>query len=283
MKILVTGSSGYIGSELCGYLTDTGMIGTGLDRRPGPMTSHVLDVRQTAQLKGLITNLQPDIIVHLAGRGGVGESVRIPEEYLSDNVAGTMSVFTAARDCGNIPVLFASSSSVYGYTTVRPTPETAQLNPMSPYAATKAACEMLANSYSISYGMNITAMRFFTVVGGAGREGMAYSVFSEYARRKQRPWIAMTSRDYIHILDLCRAIYELIRQRPVYGFEAVNIGAGSPTETVDLWRHIAAKYNAPQSFEIAERSEWDISRTHADISKINALTGWAPIRTIFDT
>lgn len=123
MKVLVTGNDGYIGSALQEALIKNEIAVIGADKKSG------FDINDTDRLICFCMAERPDVIIHLAGRGGVGDSCRIPFEFVQDNVRGTLSVLIAAKESGIKNVLFASSSSVYGEAKVFPTPETEPMNP----------------------------------------------------------------------------------------------------------------------------------------------------------
>jgi len=195
-SVLVTGGAGFIGSHLVERLVERGEHVVLLDNfdpyyaesakrsnierslASGLVTLVEGDVRDSEVLRAAITIHGVSRVVHLAARPGVRPSLEAPEPYLDINVGGTLNLLTACRDQGVCKVVFASSSSVYGGTSRPADEETTPCRPLSPYGASKVAGEALCSSFAASDGLNIVALRFFTVYGPRQRPDMAINRFT---------------------------------------------------------------------------------------------------------
>ncbi len=197
MKVLVTGAAGFIGYHVASRLLQRGDEVVGLDNlndyydpnlkqarlarlqeRAG-FSFHRMDLTDRAGIEGLFSNLRPQRVVHLAAQAGVRYSLTHPHAYVDSNVTGTLHVLEGCRHHGVEHLVFASTSSVYGANTHMPfSVHHSTEHPLSFYAATKKANEMMAHTYAALYGLPVTGLRFFTVYGPWGRPDMALFLFT---------------------------------------------------------------------------------------------------------
>jgi len=304
--VLVTGAAGFIGSHVVEALLARGDRVVGLDNfddfYPREVKERNLaavlsapafqlvegDVRDAQLLTGL---LRPEmVVVHLAARAGVRPSIRHPELYTSVNVLGTATVLEAARLAGVRRVAFASSSSVYGDTAPVPFREDwAAVEPISPYAATKRAGELLCATYAHLYPMRIAALRFFTVYGPRQRPDLAIHAFTRRtAAGEPIPFYGDGSaeRDYTWIDDIVGGVLGAVawtgaEAGPRGCLEIVNLG-GSRTTRLDRLVELIAAALAAEGLPAEARLErrpaqpGDVRRTCADVAKAGRLLGYAP-------
>lgn len=236
MRVLITGSAGFIGFHLARRLLEAGVQVVGIDNhnayydpalkaaREAMLTAHpgYLGLRGAIETPGLLTDLmarhQPRIVVHLAAQAGVRHSIEAPASYVATNLEGSFQLLEAARAHPPAHLIMASSSSVYGGSDRMPYRETDRTDlPMSFYAATKKSTEAMGHSYAALYGLPITMLRFFTVYGPWGRPDMATFLFTR-ALLQGRPIPLFNHgrmrRDFTYIDDLIGAIRDLMELAP---------------------------------------------------------------------
>jgi UDP-glucuronate 4-epimerase len=309
-SFLVTGAAGFIGSHVVEALLAVGHRVVGLDnfddfyprdvkesnlaRVLGSPAFRLVegDVRDARLLAGLTTS--DTVVVHLAARAGVRPSIELPELYTSVNVLGTATLLEAARLAGARRVVYASSSSVYGDTAPVPFEETwPAVQPISPYAATKRAAELLCATYAHLYPMRVVALRFFTVYGPRQRPDLAIHKFARLmAEGRPVPFFGdgSTERDYTYIDDIVAGVLGAVdwTGAAVAGagaFEIVNLGESRTTRLdrlVELVSEALAGEGMPASPVLDRRpaQPGDVLRTCADISKARRLLGYAPTTTV---
>ena len=309
-SFLVTGAAGFIGSHVVEALLAVGHRVVGLDnfddfyprdvkesnlaRVLGAPAFRLVegDVRDARLLAGLTTS--DTVVVHLAARAGVRPSIELPELYTSVNVLGTATLLEAARLAGARRVVYASSSSVYGDTAPVPFEETwPAVQPISPYAATKRAAELLCATYAHLYPMRVVALRFFTVYGPRQRPDLAIHKFARLmAEGRPVPFFGdgSTERDYTYIDDIVAGVLGAVdwTGAAVAGagaFEIVNLGESRTTRLdrlVGLVSEALAGEGMPASPVLDRRlaQPGDVLRTCADISKARRLLGYSPATTV---
>jgi UDP-glucuronate 4-epimerase len=301
-RVLVTGAAGFIGSHLVEALVSRGDEVVGIDNfdpfypravkernlrdvGPGPgFTFLEQDVRDVAALRAWLT---PDtVIVHLAARAGVRPSLADPVGYADMNVTGTAAVLEAARRAGVSRFVLGSSSSVYGDSTPVPFREDAvAVEPLSPYAATKRAAELLLRAVAPIYGFRSVALRFFTVYGPRQRPDLAIHTF---ARRMVAGEVitlfgdGTQARDYTYCDDIVAGVLAAIDWTAIapLGMEVFNLGGNRSVPTRAMLDEIAAALGIEPRVEWAPMQPGDVQRTAADLTRSGTVLGYAP-RTPF--
>lgn len=313
-RALVTGSAGFIGYHLCRRLLDDGWEVTGLDaltdyydvtlkqRRHAMLAQspafHTVEGR--LERPGLVRDLADgaEVIVHLAAQAGVRQSIDAPRSYVDANLIGTYEVLEAARATAPAHLLIASTSSVYGANAAMPYAEVDKADtPMSFYAATKKAGEVMAHSYAHLYAIPTTMFRFFTVYGPWGRPDMALFKFTRAILAGEPVDIynhGDMRRDFTYVDDLVEGIVRLTaippRERvgerdslsPVAPFRVVNIGNGAPVGLMDFVQAIEAALGITAQKNFLPMQPGDVPATWADAGLIEALTGPLPRTDIKD-
>ncbi|HEX4956076.1 MAG TPA: GDP-mannose 4,6-dehydratase [Thermoanaerobaculia bacterium] len=295
-RVLVTGGAGFIGSHLTRRLLARGDRVTALDDfndfyDPAKKRLNVQpfladsawrlvegDIRDAELVEGLFREGAFDAVVHLAARAGVRPSLAEPILYEDVNCIGTLRLLEAARRHGPKTFLFGSSSSVYGINEKVPFAETDEVNlPISPYATTKRAGELLCFNYHHLYGLETTCLRFFTVYGPAQRPEMAIHKFTDLlARGKAVPLYGdgSTRRDYTYVDDIVDGLVASLDLSP--GFEIVNLGGAETTSLAELVEWLAAELAVPPLIEYLPTQPGDVPITYADVSKARQLLGYSP-------
>jgi UDP-glucuronate 4-epimerase len=298
-RILVTGAAGFIGSHTVEAFLERGDTVLGLDNfdcyydvvhkrgnvaqlrsRPesGRLTIVEGDVRDQELLQRLSAEWKPEVLVHLAAVAGVRASIEQPQHYFDVNVNGTLAVLEAAREHRVRHVVLASTSSVYGNSVRLPFVEDDPADrPLAPYAASKRAAEMLGHSYHHLYGINFTALRFFTVYGPRNRpDMMAYKVLESIFTGQELPLYegGQMYRDWTYVSDTVAGVVAAA-DHPV-GFEVINLGRGEPVLLLDFVRRIEELVGRRARFVSTPKLGSDASATHADIGKARQLLGYAP-------
>ena len=301
-RILVTGAAGFIGSHLVEALIGQGDKVIGIDNFDPfyPREIKQRNLAQAASLRGftfheldlldtgaLQSHLTPDtVIIHLAAKAGVRPSLADPVGYARANVVGTASVAEAARRAGVSRILFGSSSSVYGDSTPVPFREDAvAIEPVSPYAATKRAGELLLRSVAPVYGFRVASLRFFTVYGPRQRPDLAIHAFTRRMVAGETITLfgdGTQARDYTYCDDIIAGVLAALRWSagaPV-GVEDFNLGGNRSVPTGAMVEEISRALGVKPSIRWAPMQPGDVQRTAADLTKSGAVLGYAP-RTPF--
>lgn len=301
--VLVTGAAGFIGSHLVDRLLADGYAVIGVDnfdpfyaadekRRNlvGALSSkrftfHDADCRDLTHLEKTLGGRSIDAIVHLAARAGVRPSIEDPVLYASLNVVGTQVMLELARRFGIRRFIFGSSSSVYGDTTPVPFREDAVLDqPISPYAATKRAGELLCHSFHHLFHMHIVALRFFTVYGPRQRPDLAIRKFATMMLGGEDvPMFGdgTSGRDYTWIDDIVEGILAALqRSTQEAAFHTINLGGDRTVSLSDLIRAIADALGIEPRIRRFPAQPGDVHVTAADLSKARALLGYEPTTTL---
>ena len=297
MKILVTGAAGFIGSNLAEKLARRGDTVVGLDnfndyydpakkranaaRLAAYPNFHMVeqDIRQREAMFDLFATEKFDAVAHLAAMAGVRNAVLYPDLYVEVNLNGTQNLLDAARAAEDVQnFVMASTSSVYGNTTQIPFVETDPCDrPLQPYAAAKRAAEILGYAYHYLFGLNFTAVRFFTVYGPNGRpDMMAYLVAESVAKGTQIPLYdgGQMYRDWTYIDDITDGVVAAL-DTPL-GYEIINLGRGEPTLLKDFVRLIETLGGRPANVIHKPRLAADFVKNQADIGKARRLLGYNP-------
>lgn len=301
MNFLVTGGAGFIGSHVCERLLNEGHSVWVLDDlnafySPSIKQQNLAEIRAVAAAKGcgfhfieadlvdrpamdrIFQSIRFDQVIHLAARAGVRPSLQEPALYQRVNVEGTVNLLEAARLSGVRKVTIASSSSVYGVNARVPFSESDPIfSAISPYAASKLACEALGHVYHHVYGMDIVMLRFFTVYGPRQRPDLAIHKFAQLiSAGKPIPVFGdgSTARDYTYVDDTVSGIMAVTRK--TFGFDIFNLGE---SQTVTLSRLIELIELALGKKAIIDRQPsqpGDVPITYANIDKARAGLGYQP-------
>ncbi len=309
--VLVTGAAGFIGSHVCDALIARGERVVGIDNFDTTLTpmaakrrnlAEVLDgaplgrfrlveadVTHADAMRAIFEREGPERVIHLAARAGVTPSLKDPVGYTRVNVLGTSIVMDLARRHGCRSFVMASSSSVYGD---RPggagsTPfreDDACDSPISPYAATKRACELLSSAEaSASGGMGVACLRFFTVFGPRQRPDLAIARFMSRLREGEaieRRGDGSSSRDYTFVSDIVSGVLAALARAPEHGFRVWNLGHDEPVTLNELIRVLGEVTGIEARVREVSRAAGDVERTHADLTRSRAELGYEPRTTL---
>ena len=219
-------------------------------------------------------------VINLAARAGVRYSVENPWVYLETNTTGTLNLLELCRRAGVPKFVLASTSSLYGSHNPQPYREDADTNrPLSPYAASKKAAEVLCHAYHHLHQLDVSVVRYFTVYGPAGRPDMSLFRFVQWIS-EGRPVIIFgdgrQSRDFTYVDDIARGTVAALKP---LGYEILNLGSDRPAPLMDLLRLIEARVGRTAQIEYRPAHPADVRATWADISKARALLNWEPAFT----
>jgi UDP-glucuronate 4-epimerase len=303
MPTLVTGAAGFIGSHLVDRLQADGHDVVGLDNFDdfyaasikranlatalGSLRFRLVegDIRDAALIDRLIADLRPEAIVHLAARAGVRPSIERPALYCDVNVTGTANLLAAACRLDPRPrFIYASSSSVYGDREDAPFRETDPVDlPISPYAATKKACELLAHTFHHVHGLPVTGLRFFTAYGPRNRPDLAIAKFARLIDSGQTvPMFGdgTTRRDYTYVGDIVDGVVRAMGR--CQSHHLYNLGNSSPVELRSMISAIGAALGKAPRIEKLPEQPGDVRQTYADISRAEADLGYRPTTPFAD-
>jgi UDP-glucuronate 4-epimerase len=296
--ILVTGAAGFIGSHLSERLLGDGVRVIGLDnfdsfydpnikikntetitkKFPDLFELVTGDIRNPQHLKEIFQKNKVDFVIHLAARAGVRPSISDPLLYQDVNIRGTNVLLEACKEYGIKNFIFASSSSVYGENQRVPfTEKDLDIQPISPYGATKQAGELLCYSYHHLYGIYIACLRIFTAYGPRQRPEMAIHKFTRLIDQGGKIPIygdGSSRRDYTYIDDLIEGILGVIRYHK--GFEVYNLGESQTTALMELIKLIEGAFGKKANIEMLEPQPGDVSVTYADITKAERMLRYQP-------
>lgn len=312
MKVLVTGSAGFIGAAVAGALVRRGDEVLGIDDfnpyynplmkhariaplKQSPLYNHVsIDIADSVSVESIFAGFEPDVVVHLAAQAGVRHALTDPYSYGRSNLIGFLNILESSKNRTQ-HLLYASSSSVYGLNQSLPFVESDPVfRPTSLYAATKIANEAMAHAYSSNFDLRTTGMRFFTVYGPWGRPDMMPIKFARSILADQPIELFNSgnhSRDFTYIDDVVDGVLSIIDGGSSLGvpdvvkaddeqgalpYSIFNIGGENPVhllEFVDLLEHQLGKA-AVKVF--VPRQLGDMSETHASNEKLRNITGWNP-------
>jgi UDP-glucuronate 4-epimerase len=297
MKLLITGTCGFIGFHLAERLLSEGNIIIGIDninsyydpkiklkrnsilKKSKNYRFYKQDLADYKTLNKIVSKEKPDIIVHLAAQAGVRYSLSNPWAYQYSNNLGTMNVFEAAKKNNIKRVVFASSSSVYGNNKKTPFSEKHRTdNQISLYAATKKAKEVMAYSYSHLYGIEVAAIRFFTVYGPHGRPDMAYFKFCRNILLGKEISVynkGEMTRDFTYVSDIVDGIIGCISKKKLK-YEIYNLGGDKPVKLMDFIRIIEKNLKTKAKIKYLPMQKGDMLETSADISKARKHLGYSP-------
>ena len=302
--ILLTGAAGFIGSNLAERLLTEGATVVGVDNfdpfydpaekrgnlaramRNDRFRLVTADCADLPRLRDQLGDLVPDAIVHLAAKAGVRPSIADPVAYARSNLLATQAVLELAREREVQRIVFGSSSSVYGNNEKVPFSEDDPVDrPISPYAATKRAGELLCHAHHHLHDASILALRFFTVYGPRQRPDLAIRKFTRLLSRGEPvPMFGdgSTERDYTWIDDIVDGVVAAVdrtRDAP-REFEIVNLGGSRTTRLDRLIELIAQALDIEPEIRRLPMQPGDVRRTYADVEKAHRLLGYSPATPI---
>ncbi len=313
MKVLLTGVAGFIGHAVCLSLLARGDTVIGVDNlndyydvslkqaRLADIKAHAnaenfkffkLDLAEQAATAKLFTDEKPDSVVHLAAQAGVRYSLENPHAYINSNIVAFTNVLEACRAIKPQHLVYASSSSVYGGNTKLPFSETDNVDhPVSLYAATKKANELMAHTYSHLYNIPSTGLRFFTVYGPWGRPDMAPFLFAD-AIFKDKPIQVFNHgdmmRDFTYIDDIVEGVIRVLDKPATPALEAnihepcrlFNIGNNQPEKLLDFIGFLENAIGKTAQKEFLSMQAGDVKATYADTRALEAWVGFKPSTTL---
>ena len=306
-RVLVTGAAGFIGSHLVDALLARGDRVLGVDnfddfydpaikraniagaRCSSAFTMAEADVRDPAALGAAMDTIEPDVVVHMAARAGVRPSIAAPALYADVNVRGTAALLDAARARGISRAVVASSSSVYGNASRVPFSEDdAAISPVSPYAATKRAAELLCETFAgLEPRLRIVSLRFFTVYGPRQRPDLAIHKFAALISSGRPIPVygdGSSSRDYTYVTDTVQGVLGAIERTrdPEVRHEVYNLGESQTTTLSELIALLEDALGRKAMIDRLPPQAGDVSCTFADISRARDTLGYAPAVPIRD-
>ena len=309
--ILVTGAAGFIGYHVCRRLLAGGEDVVGLDNLndyydprlkhdrlarlaglPGWRFVHG-DLADAAGVADLVRDTVAECVINLAAQAGVRWSLERPRAYVDSNLVGFGNVLEACRHAGTPHLVYASSSSVYGANTKTPFAEADPVDrPVSLYAATKRANELMAYSYSHLFGLPCTGLRFFTVYGPWGRPDMAYWKFTAAILAGAPIEVygdGLLRRDFTYVDDVVEAIVRMVRRPPAAGdtegtaaWRLYNVGNHTPVTVADMLETLERLCGRRAVRLMRPRPPGDVETTYADVAALARDFGFAPRTTLAD-
>lgn len=303
MKILITGSAGFIGAHCAAVLAknnnytivgvdnfnayyDPNLKHSRVEHLVGPIRQLTLDIADAEALKACFEREQPDLVVHLAAQAGVRHSFKAPMAYARSNLFGQVSVLEAARNTPSVKrLIYASSSSVYsGVPTLPFKEDTALGTPKSLYAATKIADEVLCDTYSALHGIDMIGLRFFTVYGPWGRPDMAYWTFAESileGRQIKLFNFGDVRRDFTYIDDVTAVIQRMADETHVAPnaepqHRRYNIGNHSPIAVGDMIGMLEEQLGVKANIALEPLPPGDMVETFANVDRLQIDYDYSP-------
>ncbi|MHC4158217.1 MAG: SDR family NAD(P)-dependent oxidoreductase [Planctomycetota bacterium] len=295
-KTLVTGAAGFIGSHLCERLVEAGAAVTGLDNFDEFYSRDIkeaniaellqrdnfkfieADIRDSNCIESVISKDKAETIVHLAAKAGVRPSIEDPVSYQDVNINGTTVLLEAAKKFDVKKFIFASSSSVYGNNKKIPFSENDNVDfPISPYAATKKAGELLCHTYSHLYDIDITCLRYFTVYGPRQRPDLAIYKFSRLIEEGQPIPVfgdGSMQRDFTYIDDIIDGTMAAISN--CHGYEIYNLGESKPIRLDKLISEIEKALGKMAVIDRLPMQPGDVCQTYADVTKAKEALSYEP-------
>lgn len=301
-KIIVTGTAGFIGSHIAHALLDDGYQVVGIDNfndyydvslkemRHAKLEARLGysgirgDIADYELLKSIFQQHQPRLVCHLAAQAGVRYSLQNPFAYERSNLAGHLNILECCRHHGVQRLVYASSSSVYGGNKKIPFSEFDPVDhPVSLYAATKKANELMAYSYTHLYSFQTIGLRFFTVYGPAGRPDMAYWLFTE-AMLKGREIKVFNhgdmQRDFTYIDDIVQGVKASLFKEDLDRYEIFNLGNNQPEQLMDMIHYLGEALGIEPRMKLLPMQPGDVHVTYADIAKAQAKLGYQPFTSL---
>lgn len=293
-KVLVTGAAGFIASQVCDLLLGQGVEVVGVDnmndyydvrlkehrleklRALNGFQFEKLDIENLSAVQELFRKHQFEVVYNLAARAGVRASMENPFVYMSTNAMGALNLLDQIKD-GKTKYVLASTSSLYAGQKM-PFSEDLPVNtPISPYAASKKAAELMAYSYHHLYGIDVSVVRYFTVYGPAGRPDMSVFRFIQWIDKGEKMEVfgdGGQARDFTYVSDIAEGTVKASKK---LGYEIINLGGGNkPVSINSVIRLIENNLGKEALVDNKNFHRADIKETWADIRKAKRLLDWAP-------
>ena len=293
-KILVTGAAGFIGSKVSEMILEKGRDIIGIDnlndyydvklklwrlnnlKKYNNFKFYKINIENYESLKSLFEKHLPDVVINLAARAGVHYSLENPLIYLSTNAGGNLNLLELCREYNVPKFVLASTSSLYAGQKI-PFNENLSVNtPISPYAASKKAAELMSYTYHYLYGLDVTILRYFTVYGPAGRPDMSIFRFIKWVIEGIPLEIygdGNQERDFTYVDDIAKGTIKALKP---LGYEIINLGNNHPYKLSKAIKLIEKYTGKKANFEYKEFHKADIKATWADINKAEKLLNWQP-------
>ncbi len=297
MKYLITGGAGFIGSSLSDKLLSDGHDIVVVDNfndyydvsiKEKNVSNNLsnphyvlcrADIENMDSMQKVFKEHKFDAVIHLAARAGVRPSLEKPMEYVKTNILGTVNILECMKDSGIKKLVIASSSSVYGNCKEESFSEDLKVTePISPYAATKSACEQICYTWHHLYGISVVALRFFTVYGPRQRPDLAINKFAKKIIKGEPIQMygdGSTKRDYTYIDDIVSGICKSIDYNGS-GYEIINLGGGEPITLKRMIQTIEQEIGKKAIIEQQPMQPGDVDKTVCDWSKARKLLNYAP-------
>lgn len=297
MNILITGGAGFIGSSLTEKLLKENNKITAIDNfndyydinikkeniRPFLSNKNYkiyeTDICNRNTIKKIFQETEFDCVIHIAARAGVRPSLEDPLEYVRSNIEGTVNILENMKNYNCKKIVFASSSSVYGNCTEEKFSENLKVTePISPYAATKSACEQFLYTYSKLYNIQALCLRFFTVYGPKQRPDLAIRKFIELIEKNQPIPVygdGTTMRDYTYIDDITDGIIKAVKYNNT-SYEIINLGGGSPVTLNEMIATIEKVLGKKAKINRLPMQPGDVVKTISDIAKAKNILKYNP-------
>jgi len=289
MKVLLTGSNGFVGCHLAALLKVRGHHVVGLDANKADVPAWLCkartdfadiitlgcDITNMEALTTVLKNVAPEVVIHLAARPGVADAETNPGVYEEVNVKGVVNLISACRVAKVRRIVHASSSSVYGSTNGAIV-ENQVLAPLGHYGRTKVTGEQLLENAATSGDFGIFVLRPFSVIGPLGRPDMAPWRFAESLLKGASITVHEgASRDFTSVQDIALA-FALAAETKISGYQTINVGAGQPHSAAELVTALASVLACKPEVKLIPLPSYMPMATHADITKAFALLGWRP-------
>lgn len=294
-EVLVTGAAGFIAARTARFLLDQGYRVVGVDnlndyydvrlkqhrlealQRHEDFTFYEQDIEDVSFLDSLFRERSFSTVINLAARAGVRYSMENPYVYMSTNAQGTLNLLQAMKSHGVDKMVLASTSSLYAGQEMPFGEELAVNTPISPYAASKKAAEVMAYSYHYLYGLDISVVRYFTVYGPAGRPDMSVFRFIKWIDEGTPVRLfgdGTQSRDFTYVDDIARGTIKAMKR---LGYEIINLGGGNKPKSINTIINIIEQALGKEA--IVKNKPFhkaDLMTTWADIRKARRLLDWEP-------
>lgn len=293
-KVLLTGAAGFIGAKTTEKLLEKGVEVVGIDNlndyydvklkeyrlsqiQNPKFHFHKIDIEDKSKLEELFKHHEFDVVFNLAARAGVRYSMENPDVYMSTNAMGSLHLLDLMKKYKTPKFVLASTSSLYAGQPM-PFKEDLPVNtPISPYAATKKAAEVMAYPYHYLYGIDVSVVRYFTVYGPAGRPDMSPYIFADKILKGEELPVfgdGSQSRDFTYVDDIAEGT--ILASKKV-GYEIINLGGGNNPFTLHQMIELMEKASGKKAkLSLQEKIKADMDITWADISKAKKLLGWGP-------